>query len=159
MDMIHLSFLADKSPYTLDLSLANYLFLYVNEYHMFKKDENIKLIQSYDYIDSIANNYYYFGEKKYPVFKTDYSSRLYTNFPNVYSIAYQLFNELAINMNISNTPLKKKLKSKANYAYFTIMNLIGHNHDIYSRGPRLVFAAYMLTLGKFVNERCIMNGA
>ncbi|VTZ68514.1 high molecular weight rhoptry protein 2, putative [Plasmodium chabaudi chabaudi] len=153
MDMIHLSFLADKSPYTLDLSLANYLFLYVNEYHMFKKDENIKLIQSYDYIDSIANNYYYFGEKKYPVFKTDYSSRLYTNFPNVYSIAYQLFNELAINMNISNTPLKKKLKSKANYAYFTIMNLIGHNHDIYSRGPRLVFAAYMLTLVFFIESQ------
>ncbi|CAD2103216.1 hypothetical protein YYG_02834 [Plasmodium vinckei petteri] len=153
MDMIHLSFLADKSPYTLDLSLANYLFLYVNEYHMFKKDENIKLIQSYDYIDSIANNYYYFGEKKYPVFKTDYSSRLYTNFPNVYSIAYQLFNELAINMNISNTPLKKKLKNKSNYAYFTIMNLIGHNHDIYSRGPRLVFAAYMLSLVFFIESQ------
>ncbi|KEG01910.1 hypothetical protein YYE_03429 [Plasmodium vinckei vinckei] len=153
MDMINLSFRADKSQYTLDLTMTNYLFLYVNEYHMFKKDENIKLIQTYDYIDSIANNYFYFGEKKYPVFKTDYSTRLYSNFPNVYSIAYQLFNELAINMNISNTPLKKKLKNKSNYAYFTIMNLIGHNHDIYSRGPRLVFAAYMLSLVFFIESQ------
>ncbi|CXI35931.1 high molecular weight rhoptry protein 2, putative [Plasmodium berghei] len=153
MDMIGLSFLADKSEYILDLSLSNYLFLYVNEYHIFKKDENVKLIHTYDYIDSIANNYYYFSEKKYPVFKTDYSSKLYTNFPNVYSLAYQLFNELAINMNISNTPLKKKLKNKSNYAYFTILNLIGPNHDIYSRGPRLIFAAYMLTLVFFIESQ------
>ncbi|WBY56892.1 high molecular weight rhoptry protein 2 [Plasmodium yoelii yoelii] len=153
MDMINLSFLADKSDYVLDLSLSNYLFLYVNEYHMFKKDENVKLIHTYDYVDSIANNYYYFSEKKYPVFKTDYSSKLYTSFPNVYSLAYQLFNELAINMNISNTPLKKKLKNKSNYAYFTMLNLIGPNHDIYSRGPRLIFAAYMLTLVFFIESQ------
>ncbi|SBS82298.1 high molecular weight rhoptry protein 2 [Plasmodium ovale curtisi] len=151
IDIIHLSMEMDKSKHALKFNLTNRLFNSYNDYNELKLLDRKRLLYTYDYIDSIANNYYFHTDIKYQVYKMEYSNKLYTNFPNVYSLAYQLFNELAINMNvITNTPLKKKLKDKSKYAYFTIMNIVGKNHDIYSKGPRLIYAAYMLALVFFI---------
>lgn len=153
MDIIHLSLEMDKSRYELDFSLASKFFHFENDYNSLKHSDKKRLMFTYDYIDSIANNYYFFSDVKYQVFKNEYENRFFTSFPNVYSLAYQLFNELAINMNVvTNAPLKKKLKDKSNYAWFTLLNIIGKNHDIYSKGPRLVFAAYMLALVYFIES-------
>ncbi|SBT33732.1 high molecular weight rhoptry protein-2 [Plasmodium ovale wallikeri] len=147
IDIIHLSMEMDKSKHALNFNLTSRLFNAHNDYNELKLLDRKRLLYTYDYIDSIANNYYFHTDTKYQVYKMEYSNKLYTNFPNVYSLAYQLFNELAINMNvITNTPLKKKLKDKSKYAYFTIMNIVGKNHDIYSKGPRLIYAGYMLAL-------------
>ncbi|SCO66621.1 high molecular weight rhoptry protein 2 [Plasmodium vivax] len=153
MDVIHLSMEIDKSKYSLGFTIPSKFFHYENDYNDLKEDENKRVMFTYDYIDSIANNYYFFTEIKYQVFKNEYDNRFYTTFPNVYSLAYQLFNELAINMNVvTNAPLKKKLKDKSKYAWFTLLNIIGKNHDVYSKGPRLVFAAYMLALVYFIES-------
>lgn len=154
MDLIHLSLGVDKSRDTLDFSIPSKFFHYENDFNTLKENDKKRIMFTYDYIDSIANNYYFYHDVKYQVFKTEYEGRFFTSFPNVYSLAYQLFNELAINMNVvTNAPLKKKLKDKSKYAWFTLLNIIGKNHDIYSKGPRLVFAAYMLALG-----RCLSSG-
>ncbi|GAB65866.1 high molecular weight rhoptry protein-2 [Plasmodium cynomolgi strain B] len=153
MDLIHLSMETDKSRHALDFSISSKFFHYENDYNTLKENDKKRLMFTYDYIDSIANNYYFFSDVKYQVFKSTYESRFFTTFPNVYSLAYQLFNELAINMNVvTNAPLKKKLKDKSKYAWFTLLNIIGKNHDIYSKGPRLVFAAYMLALVYFIES-------
>ncbi|KAI4839528.1 high molecular weight rhoptry protein 2 [Plasmodium brasilianum] len=143
----------DKSKYELNLSISSKFFNYGGDFYSFKGNDKKKTMYTYDYIDSIANNYYFYSNEKYEVFKFEYNDNLYLSFPNVYSLAYQLFNELAINMNVvTNAPLKKKLKDKSKYAYFTLMNIIGKNPDIYSKGPRLVFAAYMLALVYYIES-------
>ncbi|KJP85536.1 hypothetical protein AK88_04845 [Plasmodium fragile] len=153
MDLIHLSLGVDKSKHALDFSITSNFFHYENDYNAWKNNNKKRLMYTYDYIDSIANNYYFYSDVKYQVFKTEYENRFFMSFPNVYSLAYQLFNELAINMNVvTNAPLKKKLKDKSKYAWFTLLNIIGKNHDIYSKGPRLVFAAYMLALVYFIES-------
>ncbi|GAW80357.1 high molecular weight rhoptry protein 2 [Plasmodium gonderi] len=153
MDLIHLSLEMDKSIHALNFSIPNRFFIYENDYNSLKGEDKNRLLFTYDYIDSIANNYFFFNETKHPVFNNEYDNTFYMNLPNVYSLAYQLFNELAINMNVvTNSPLKKKLKDKSKYAYFTLINIIGKNHDVYSKGPRLVYAAYMLALVYYIES-------
>ncbi|CRG99505.1 high molecular weight rhoptry protein 2, putative [Plasmodium relictum] len=152
VDLIHLALKMDKSLYSLDFSLDNNFFKYGNDFHILKTNI-LKTKFSYDYADSIANNYFFFDEKKNDVFNTMYNNKYYKNIPNIYSLAYQLFNELAININvITNTPLKRRLKDKSSYAYFTILNIIGKNHDIYSKSYRYVFASYILALVFFIES-------
>ncbi|EUT86685.1 hypothetical protein PFAG_02551 [Plasmodium falciparum Santa Lucia] len=146
VEIINLSLEVDKSPDSLDFSIPMNFFNHKNGYHVMN-DDKLKLLTSYEYIDSIANNYFFLSEYKNDVFRTGNNFKLYFNLPNIYSLAYQLFNELAININvITNVPLKKYLKYNASYAYFTLMNMIGKNHDIYSKGSRFVYASYILGL-------------
>ncbi|ETW18707.1 hypothetical protein PFFVO_02603 [Plasmodium falciparum Vietnam Oak-Knoll (FVO)] len=152
VEIINLSLEVDKSPDSLDFSIPMNFFNHKNGYHVMN-DDKLKLLTSYEYIDSIANNYFFLSEYKNDVFRTGNNFKLYFNLPNIYSLAYQLFNELAININvITNVPLKKYLKYNASYAYFTLMNMIGKNHDIYSKGSRFVYASYILGLVFFIES-------
>ncbi|CRG96841.1 high molecular weight rhoptry protein 2, putative [Plasmodium gallinaceum] len=150
IDFIYLVLGMDYSSYVLNFSIQSNFFKY--DFETFKFD-NLKTKFSYDCIDSIANNYYFFNDEENEVFNTDYNDNFYMNLPNIYSLAYQLFNELAININvITNTPLKKRLKNRSSYAYFTIMNILGNNNDIYSKNIRHVFASYVLALVFFIES-------
>ncbi|SOV76557.1 high molecular weight rhoptry protein 2 [Plasmodium sp. gorilla clade G3] len=152
VEIINLSLEVDKSQDSLDFSIPRDFFNHKNGYHVMN-DDKLKLLTSYEYIDSIANNYFFLSEYKNDVFRTGNNFKLYFNLPNIYSLAYQLFNELAININvITNVPLKKYLKYNASYAYFTLMNMIGKNHDIYSKGSRYIYASYVLGLVFFIES-------
>ncbi|VWU50144.1 high molecular weight rhoptry protein 2, partial [Hepatocystis sp. ex Piliocolobus tephrosceles] len=150
---IELFFKIDKSKYILDFSLPYDTFVYENDIYNTGKNRKKKILNIYDYIESIANNYFSFSDEKYPIFNFEFNNKLYIFSPNIYSLAYQLFNELSINVNITtNTPLKKQLYTKSSYAFFTILNIMGKNYDTYSRGPRMVFAAYVLALVNFIES-------